>query len=361
MKYIKLFEKFSFRSPKKIYVTYKNDISDLGGSTDTDFNKKMNSMLIHELFDEIVILSEMTEKQCKDWIKTLIPGDFLYCHTSKPVFNKGARENSAIVYDSLINKKDINIFMDLDTYGSKVHFHKLYDGAKFLPKTCFTKTEALELNYPVVCKPDSRSCGRGIQKFNSPEELKASKVEFDVYSEYIDHIREFRALVLDGKIFYISERINMDEKKNTIDTKKASDRVNFVYVPQDVKSFPYLRKLQNIEKKLSAGLDVKQRIYSIDFFLTPEEDIKVIECNSRTQLGPFELALIYTNLFDVPYHLSQLINQVIYSYLKAEKKEYAKQIKKSLIPIDYEYEEPEKTFIDNVNLYDSQKLLKRKI
>ena len=73
MKWIQTYESFTYRSPKKIYVTYKNDISDLGGSTDTDFNKKMNSMLIHELFDEIVILSEMTEKECKDWIKNLIP------------------------------------------------------------------------------------------------------------------------------------------------------------------------------------------------------------------------------------------------------------------------------------------------
>ncbi len=236
----------------------------------------------------------------------------------------------------------------------------MYDGAKFLPKTCFTKEEAIHLNYPIVCKPDNKSSGRGIEKFNSPEELKSSRVKFDVYSEYIDHIREFRALVLDDKIIYIAERINMNEKKNTIDTKKANDRVSFVYVPQDVKTFPYLRKLKNVEKQLSSKLEVKQRIYSIDFFLTPDEDIKVIECNTRTQLGPYELALIYKNLVDVPYHLSQLIDQVIYSYLKTEKKEYAQEIRKSLNPMNYEYKEPEKSFIDDVNLYDTKRLLKLK-
>jgi hypothetical protein len=105
---------------------------------------------------------------------------------------------------------------------------------------------------------------------------------------------------------------------------------------------------------------VKQRIYSIDFFVTPDEEIKVIECNSRTQLGPYEFLIIYKNLVDVPYHHSQLIDQVVSAYLKAEKLKYEKQIKKSLIPINYDYKEHEKSFMDLVNLYDEKKLLKNK-
>jgi hypothetical protein len=360
MKWIQTYESFSYRSPKKIYVVYYQSIDDIGGSTDTDFNKKMNSMLINELFDEVVVLSEMTEKQCKDWIKTIKPNDFIYCHTAKPTHKTTARKNAILIYNALNHRDDINMFMNIGTYDSKIQFHKTYGNSSFLPKTFFTKEEAYSLNYPIVCKPDMASSGIGIKKFNSPEELKASKIHFDLYSEYIDHIREFRAIVLDGKIIYIVERINMDEKKNTIDTKKTKDRVSFVYIPQKVKEFPYLKKLQNVEKKLSSKLEVKQRVYSIDFFLTPDEDIKVIECNSRTQLGPYELALIYKNLVDVPYHLSQLIDQVVSSYLKEEKKTYAKQIKKTLIPIDYSYEDSEKSFIDNVNLYDASELLKVK-
>jgi hypothetical protein len=359
MRYLQLFEDFTFRSPKKIYVTNKDSIDDIGGTTDTDFNKKMNSMLINELFDEIVVLSEMTEKECKDWIKTIKPNDFLFCHTSKPTYKSSERLNSTILYDSLNNRKDISMIMNIGTYNSKVQFHKTYKDYSFLPKTCFKKEEAYSLKYPIVCKPDYASCGIGIQKFNSPEELKASRYNFDVYSEYIDHIREFRGIVLDGKIVYIVERINMDDK-NTIDNKKTKDRVSFVYIPQDVKEFPYLRKLQNIEKKLSSELEVKQRIYSIDFFVTPDEEIKVIECNSRTQLGPYEFLIIYKNLVDVPYHHSQLIDQVVSAYLKAEKLKYEKQIKKSLIPINYDYKEHEKSFMDLVNLYDEKKLLKNK-
>lgn len=359
MKWVQTYESFTFRSPKKYYVLYRDDIGSLGGATDTDLNKKMNSMLIHELFDEIVILDNMTPKEVKDWTKTIISGDWIFCHTTKPVFEK-TREKSVIIYDALIDRKDIYFFMDLDTYNSKVHFHKLYGDAYFLPKTVFTKEDAYDLNYPIVCKPDDRSCGRGIEKFNSKEELKRSKAKFDVYSEYIDNIREFRALILDGKVFYIAERINMFKNKHNIDTKSAEDRVKFVYVPQKVKEFPYLRKIQNVEKRLSEKLKVKQRIYSIDFFLTPDEDIKVIECNSRSQLGPYELLLIYSNIMEVPYHLSKLIDQVIYSYLKSEKKAYAKEIKKSLIPIDYDYEEPDKSFLKDVDLYDTNQLLKAK-
>ena len=359
MKWTQTYESFTFRSPKKYYVIYNDDINRLGGTTDTDLNKKMNSMLIHELFDELVVLDNMTPKEVKEWTKTIISGDFIFCHTTKAVFEK-TKEKCNIIYDILINRKDIYLFMELDIYRSKVHFHELYGDAYFLPKTVFTKKDAYELNYPIVCKPDSLYYGMGIEKFNSKEELKNSKVKFDVYSEYIDNIREFRALVLDGKVIYIAERINMFKDKYNIDTKSAEERVKFVYVPQKVKEFPYLRKIKIIEKRLSEKLKIKQQIYSIDFFLTPDKDIKVIECNSRSQLGPYELLVIYSNIVDVPYHLSKLIDQVVYSYFKNEKKAYAKEIKKSMIPLDYDYEEPDKSFMKDVDLYDPIKLLKAK-
>lgn len=358
MRWILTLESFISRLPKKIFVSYYKDMFSFGRG-DSKNNYKLDNMLIKSIFDDIVILEEMDLQQVKEWVKTINSGDKVFCYATKILDTENPKyEILDYVYKSLNKKKDIDFWMNDNFTRSKQDYYNLLKDYDFMPKTCFSKEEAMEiLNFPIVAKPDGGTRGYGIQKFDTKKELENSLSEFDVYSEYVNHISEIRVFVLNGKIIYIFERINKFKTKNNIDNKTKDSRISFVYIPQEMNNFPYTDKIQEVvdivDKKLGSHTG---SIYSIDMFITPEEEIKVIESNSESRIDPFTFIEIFNELFDIPEDVQSLMNDARNMYLKSEYEQFEKQINKSINPVSYDTRPVDKTFAKKVKNYSHKTL-----
>lgn len=361
MKWILTLESFLSRLPKRYFVKYSDGLSDMSGM-ETTLNFKIMNVLIKEIFDEVIILEEMTMPQINDWINSLQSDDVVWSYSSHVLqenfSNIKKKEVSNYVFKKLSRKKGIKFQMNDTFTKSKTDYYNVFKDYEFMPKTCFSKKEALEtLTFPIVAKPDDGSRGLGIKKFKTKEEFKSSRLRFDLYSEYVEHICEFRVFVLHGKVIYIVERIPKYENKNNIDSKSKDDAIKFAYIPQEIVGFPYLRKIQNVVKTIDEKLGSHvNAVYSIDIFITPDEKVKVIESNSKSELGPYEFMEICKNLYDTPYHINILMEKIKNLYIGNEYKEYKEQIKKSVHPISYKTYEVDDELLKFIDTYNSKKL-----
>jgi hypothetical protein len=338
MKWLLTLESFTSKLPKKYFVKYDNNLKGMIGP-DTSLNHKLINMLIDTLFDEVIILEDMSMKEIKGWIDSIKEGDKVFSYSSLPLDVKDVKYDKLLYMRERLNKKGgIDFWMNDNFTKSKTDYYNLLKNCDFMPKTYFSKEDAIKnLEFPIVAKPDGGSLGFGIEKFDTKEELESSTLKFDLYCEYVEHIHEFRAFVLDGKVIYIIERIAKYKDKKNIDTKAANEIIDFVYIPQELKGFPYLRKINNVievlDKKL--GSHVKS-IYTVDLFITPQKEVKVIESNSKSQLGPYTFAEVCKNLFDIRYDTTLLLEEIKNLYLHNSYEEHKKQIEKSLHPVSYD-------------------------
>ena len=354
MKWLQAYESFKNDNPKKYFIIYNRDIPPISGR-DSSINYKMNNMLISNIFDDIIILTETSLNQIQDWLKTINPGDmiFSYNNNSLRTYEKLNPSQKKLKYiaETLRRKKDIKFWINDSFTRSKTDYYNLLKNYDFMPKTCFSKKEALEtLNFPIVAKPEGGSLGIGIQKFNTKGEFEKTRYRFDVFSEYVKHKAEFRVLVLNGKIIFVVERINEFSDKNNIDHKTKNSEVMHIYVPQNMDTFPYLKKIQKVVNIIDKRLGKHtESVYSIDLFITPDNEVKVIESNSKSQLGPMSLMSVCSNLFDIPYHIKFLMNNAKKLYLQNQYKKYKKQINNSVHPIDYDLTKVDDEFVKFLN------------
>ena len=361
MKWVLTLESFISRLPKRYFVKYSNGLRNIIGR-ETTLNFKIMNVLIKEIFDEVIILEEMTMPEINDWINSLQLDDLVWSYSTHILeenpSNLVKKKVLNYVFKKLSRKKGIKFQMNDTFTSSKTDYYNMFKDYEFMPKTCFSKEEALEtLTFPIVAKPDDGSRGLGIKKFKTKEEFKSSRMRFDLYSEYVEHICEFRVFVLHGKVIYIVERIPEYENKNNIDSKSKDDVIKFVYIAQEIVGFPYLRKIQNVVKTIDEKLGSHvNAVYSIDIFITPDEKVKVIESNSKSGLGPDEFMEICKNLYDTPYHINILMEKIKNLYISNEYKEYKEQIKKSVHPISYKTYEVDDELLKFIDTYNPKKL-----
>jgi len=339
MKWVLTLESFVSQLPKTYFVQFSDNIGNLTREGSSKDYKAIN-MLVKALFDEIIILDEMTINEIDEWIETIKSDDIVFCYSVKVIgewSNKKKKRVMNYVHNKINKKKGVQLRMNDSFVQSKSDFYELFKQYDFMPKTCFSKKKAIEtLKFPIVAKPDGGSLGIGIQKFESKEELNSSKDTFDVFCEYVESLCEIRVFVLDGKIVCILERIHKFTDKNNIDSKSKDDRIKFVYVPQNMVGFPYLRKIQDIVKVIDKGLGSHMNsIYSIDILITPDQQLKVLESNSKSMLGLYEFMEICKNILDIPYQTTLLMEKIANLYINEQYEQYKTQIKKSLHPINY--------------------------
>ncbi len=199
-------------------------------------------------------------------------------------------------------------------YGSvlpwdKVIFSKLFHHRDWLPKTVFTLEDALELNFPIIAKIKSGHSGLGVKKFSSAEELQNFKqpfklsiyqgitTNFDLYSECVEFTNEFRAFVLNGKIFYVSDRIGIDGLKSTVKGKDYKSSVKFLYVPQDYQKIP--KSITSQLEKICATIeeDVKLKYFALDWCVDNNGKVWVFEVNKQPGLNADELYYNYKAMY----------------------------------------------------------------
>jgi len=226
--------------------------------------------------------------------------------------------------------------------GNKLRFYQTFRNETFMPKTVRTKTKAIEkLKFPVVAKIKSGHSGLGIEKFNGIKDLEASEREYDLYSEYIDFVEEYRAVFVGSQLIEINERVPSETENITIDTKKPDEKVKFVYVVQDIEKVPFKDELSNVAKTLRDKMDMD--IYSVDFVLDNKNKIWVLETNTETGLGSAKLAKVYIEVYQqffktgLPgWYKDYLENKYIVPGYKMNYSTFKNEISKSKYPINYQ-------------------------
>jgi len=226
-----------------------------------------------------------------------------------------------------------NYNMNIDFTQSKVNFHKALMDKPFIPKTVFTIEEASKLKFPIIAKPSEGSNGRGIQKFDSYEDLKNSSSKVDLFSEFINFEGEYRALCFKNSPILIYERVPSKENK-IIGTKKINEKLSFVYVLQDLKKHDdNVSQIEQIIKELKkCGLE--SDLFSIDFFIDKKEKLWVIEANSGSGLGGNSASQLYKVIYEdfygkLPNFINEKIDNIQTKYVDIISKHYKTEYLKS--------------------------------
>ena len=84
MKWVLTLESFVSRLPKTYFVQLSDSINNLSREGSSKDYKSMD-MLVKAIFDEVVILDEMTMNEIDEWIKSLKSDDIVFCYNLKVI------------------------------------------------------------------------------------------------------------------------------------------------------------------------------------------------------------------------------------------------------------------------------------
>lgn len=225
------------------------------------------------------------EYMCKNFALPLVEKKLDYQINQKyPIINynsdliKYLIKNKIIKSDNVYNHPDYTIDV-----ASKVKFHELMQESKFVPKTVFTKEDAMKLKFPVIAKPDNNHSGMGIKKFKNKLELENSEDKFDVYSECKKIKEEHRMIFFKETpiLFMLRQPMNKKAKGEGGSTEEAMvfdyKKMNVDYVPSE---------LDELLKEVRAKFP-KVDFYALDIMEDEDGDSYIIEINSQPGL-PFD-------------------------------------------------------------------------
>lgn len=298
MNYVKLFEEFIYeenlkdKNAKRVgWVMMSHDIHRTSGNINSR-EKKYNIAAKGNLF----LNFSTSEEYDKDDI--VVPNDI-------PILWYGGgpsnEESTLFIKNKKLNKKNIYNQQELlPLSGNKVTFAENFGKFNWLPKTVFTKEEAEKgaVGFPVIAKIKDGHSGLGIQKFDTAEELKKSKDKFDLFCQFIDFDREYRVMFCQDKIILINERVPTVDNESSIRTKKAKDKINFVYVYQDMNKVEegFVKEMYKICKDIKTVLDLN--LWSIDVVIDKKGKVWVMETSSATGLGSVKMCEVYKAIYE---------------------------------------------------------------
>jgi hypothetical protein len=291
---------------KVIFVKLTNDIAALSGDI-SDEMRVINTECLEQLF---VLLASHEDSG-------------ITLSQNLPILYYGGHNKKSRNFIDKYNFKLSNMYNTPDEMkksGSKVEFAKMFKGAPWLPRTVFSKEEAIAgaVGFPVVAKVTSGHSGVGIQKFDTANDLKKSKDEYDLFCEFIDFDREYRTMFINDKCFMVNERIPTIKDNKTIRTKKSDEKVSFTYVYTDMNKIPtqWKENLQNICDEIREKL--KLGLWSLDVVVDKNGKAFVMETNSATGLGAAKLVAVYKEIYEDYYqrplpdwYLEQLNNKYV--------------------------------------------------
>lgn len=254
-----------------------------------------------------------------------------------------------------INPKNLyNIPSQMKISGDKVLFSKKFENNDWLPKTVFSKDEAIEgaVGFPVIAKISDGHSGLGIKKFDNAEELKKDKQtfelrgeqrSFDLFSQFIDFEREYRCLFLKDKCFVVNERVPIKDDEKSIRNKKVDEKVKFIYAYQDINKIDptFIERIHEIANEVREH--IKLELWSLDIIVDKEGKIWVLETNSATGLGSVKLCEVYMEIYKDFYgrELPDFYKEELWRKYMSQGHgiywpEYKDEILSSKWPMDYE-------------------------
>jgi hypothetical protein len=180
--------------------------------------------------------------------------------------------------------------------GSKEEFHKLVGNDENVPKTVYTKNEALKkLTFPIIAKPANGHSGVGIQIIKTPSLMEdIDEKMFDTYSEYVDKAEEMRFFNFKGNpIFWMERTPANDKAKNG--KGEADEEMEFKYARRDVKNIP--NEYKTVLEKY-CKIFAKFEYICFDMMKDKAGKVYVIESNSQPGV-PFDSTVeIYKHIYE---------------------------------------------------------------
>ena len=291
--YVKLFEDFiseSLDSPyeKRVgWIMQTNDIKSTSGDVNTrekKYNLEAKNFLYHNFF---------TKEKENEAIPEGIP--ILYYGGSKDKESEEFLQKNGIPKENLYNQREL-----LPISGDKTIFGKTFEKKDWLPKTVYSKEDAIEgsVGFPLVAKIKNGHSGLGVKKFDNKKELAESKDKFDLFCQFIDFDREYRVVFCKETIVAINERVPTIEDDSSIQNKDTKDKIKFTYVYQDLKKVP----LSFIKNVLEICKDIRKKLpldlWSLDIVIDKKGKMWVMETSSATGLGSVKMCEIYKAIYE---------------------------------------------------------------
>jgi len=230
-----------------------------------------------------------------------------------------------------------NKMEDIQISADKVKFYQKFDQCDFVPNCVYKLNKLEDLSLPIIAKPAEGYSAQGIEKFDSYEDARGSKMEFDVWQEAKKIDREFRAFIMNDKIIHIAERITNTENDKSVGKKDADEKIDLVYIDQDMEKFPHLKEIERIKKEL--GKEVKLEFYNIDLMLDEEGKMWVPEINGAPGIGPSMFPVIYEEWVKMAYdqdlskETREELQEIATLHRDQMKQNYPKEYKSSLMPL----------------------------
>lgn len=205
--------------------------------------------------------------------------------------------------------------------GSKEEFHKLVGEDANIPKTVYSKNDALEnLNFPIIAKPSKGHSGIGIQIIEKPDLMEdVDEKIFDTFSEYIDKAEEHRFINFKGKPIFWMERTPLNEKAKN-GKGEAKEEMEFGYAKRNVKDLP-----KDYKKVLERFCKIYEDLPYMCFDMMKGKDGKVYVIESNAQPGvPFDSTIeaykhIYEDFYKKPLDKESLTKLDEYAKTMVEK------------------------------------------
>jgi len=282
---------------------------------------KLQNEAINEFFDMYLIADQFFMQTLLKPMSKTRP-TLKYGESSPKIFMLLNRYD--IPYKSIYNKVE-----DIEKSANKKIWHKTLGNQDFIPKTVYSKEDALNLKFPIVAKPAKGHSGLGIKYFKDKTSFEIDSSVFDIYSEAVNISREFRALFVRGKLYMIIERLTNTKYNRDITNKDKEDDIPYVYVEQDLEKSP-IDEIYNIDSIFRKYIPVD--FYSLDLILDTDNKLWLIESNAGTGLGANMIARSYESIYK-NFHGRQILDS---KRVEVERicSEFQSEIKQ-LYPLEY--------------------------
>lgn len=275
MKYIKLYEEFKENESclKKVYLAVRRDSGQRWWSYKGFAGSKFFIQITENNIDKIDI------------------------NPDYPILNYHSSIVKQLIKEKRIKEENIyNHPKNIHLSGSKEEFHKLVGEDENVPKTVYSKNEALkELTFPIIAKPANGHSGIGIQIIEKPELMEdLDENVFDTFSEYVDKVEEMRFFNFKGKPIFWMERTPVNSKAKT-GKGSADEKMEFQYTKRNVKKIP-----EEYRKVLEKFCKIYEKLPYMCFDMMKDKKGKVFVIESNAQPGvPFDSTVeVYKNVYE---------------------------------------------------------------
>jgi hypothetical protein len=199
-------------------------------------------------------------------------------------------ENKLVPLNNIYNKPD-----DIKTASNKKDFYSCMGKSKFVPKTVFTKEEALKnLNFPIIAKSNvNLKIGKGIKIFKLKEDLTDSVDNFDIFSEKIKVFEEFSLIMFKNEPLLFMKRIPLNMKAQTgIGTIKEGmefgyQKIQLNYMPEDFKDI--LKEIHDAFPNID--------FFSLNLMKTEDNKLYIIKMNVQPILMFDSAVMLYHSIY----------------------------------------------------------------